>query len=210
MNRNEPQSLSEKDFITLLLSKLKDKSWTLAELYEVESRGGEFLSKHLDLRNAIDEVVATRLNSLRDSLKPTLQAINQIQDSRNAHLARMTPNLSQEALRAMNHLEELKILDQPVGPIGPSTVDIHRNLSLLKNVTGPLPVQVSNLEAKKENTNLELMQASIINLFQESVSVNKKIHDALTRDLVFWLIFVIGLISAGSSVWMLIIEINRK
>lgn len=71
MDINKPLSeLSDAEFIELLRSRRRERSWTVGQLSEYERRDPDFLSQDSGLRDEIDQVLEGYYERLQESFEP--------------------------------------------------------------------------------------------------------------------------------------------
>jgi len=76
MKRSELAELSTSDFLNYLETRLPDRSWSLADLLELESRGYEILKPRPQLASVLEQEKSERAAKLKVTLAPLQESLD--------------------------------------------------------------------------------------------------------------------------------------
>lgn len=197
VEQNKLSELTDDELYQRLKFKQTAKSWTVGELYEVERRGFQLLDSDPALRTQLQEIRDNRRAKVSETIKPWLDRQFSV------------PNTI--SLSAFEHLTEIikdqnKMVDWAKKPFGIAVPKLEFPTGSLQGLTGPVPESVSQLEIDNPKTDEPLAKVTFENLMAEVKETNK----LLSRDSVFWVIAVSTVISAITSIWILVLTIRSR
>ena len=106
--------MSEAEFIGLLESKLKDASWSVGEIVELERRGVEIINPDSELANSLLKKRAEFTNAVNKALEPysknfqiLSESVSKFKNLRLENAVALNPRIENEVFSAQEMAEEL-------------------------------------------------------------------------------------------------------
>lgn len=176
MEKSKWSGISDEDFVALLKSKARSKSWTISEIFELEKRGFQILNEQPELKFELERVRDNQIEKILKITKPTLDSL------------RAQGDLAERILKTLPKVEILK------GHISESPI------YSLQGVTGPVGPRYENAQILENEANSYLIQQGIANTLKEILHTNVSTLEALKKDPTFWFIFGFTGVSAICSI----------
>lgn len=171
-------SVSDGDFVSILLKHRSDQSWTVSQIFELERRGFEILDGHPELKSELKTSQEQLISKITKSVEPALAAIRGMQKNF---------EILQKSFPKFN------LPKYPAFDI--STVDI-------QSITGPVEPIIGDSQFIESTDNGSLEKLGVEHLLEQIADATKATSNRVKQGWEFWLLFAFSAVSAVCTVYV--------